>query len=278
MQFRLRKAEEDFASAAPLFAKRLISDDQHRVWRTLRDTARADVDSARCAVGEAEVAVERSKVVLAKRRVLAPFAGVIRRKIVESGEYVVVGAPCFEIYDDAGIFVRAPIDEVDLPRIRPGLTVEVTLEPFGDRRFTGVLRTIEPGVSTAKELNRTGEIEVDLKDLPEPAEDGSYPAGLGPIRVGMSADVEVIVRTHPRALRVPAYSVHTSDESRYIFLVVLGRIEKRTVKVGLTNWDYTEVVEGIAEGDAVVISLDMKDLAHGKPAHIVREVKKVEVE
>jgi len=277
-QFRLAKAEEDYTSAAPLHETRLISDDQHRVWRTIRDTARSDVAAARSAVGEAEVAVERARVVLSRRRVTAPFAGVIRRKLVEAGAHVVVGTPCFEIYDDARIFVKAPVDEVDLPRIRPGLSVDVALEPFGERIFAGVLRVIEPGVQTAKELNRTGEVEVDLKDLPAPGADGSYPPGDGPIRIGMSADIEVIVRTRPDALRVPAYAVHEQDETRYVFVVTDGKIEKRTVRTGLANWDFAEIAEGLREGEAVVVSLDMKDLVPGKAAKVVKEVKRVEVE
>jgi HlyD family secretion protein len=277
-QLRLEKAEADHAANEPLFGRRLISEDQWRLQRTTRDTARADVESARCAVAEAEVAVERTRVALAKRRVAAPFSGMIRRKLVEAGEHVVVGQPVFEIYDDASLFVRAPIDEVDLPKIRPGLAVDVALEPFGDRLFPGVLRTIEPGVATAKELNRTGEVEVDLKEVPAPAADGSYPAGLGPIRVGMSADVEVVVRTRADSLRVPAFAVHKDDETRFLYLVLGGRIERRVVRIGLENWDHAEVLEGISLGDAVVVSLDLKDLAPGRAATIAKEVRRIEVE
>ena len=56
------------------------------------------------------------------------------------------------------------------------------------------------------------------------------------------------------------------------------RIERRVVKVGLSNWDYAEITDGVREGDAVVVSLDMKDLAPGKPARVAREIKRVEVQ
>jgi hypothetical protein len=133
-------------------------------------------------------------------------------------------------------------------------------------------------VRTAKELNRTGEVDVDLLDPPAPAPDGSYPAGEGPLRVGMSADIEAITRTHASVLRVPSYAVHENDVEKYVFLVDNGKIARRTVQTGLSNWDFAEITAGLSEGEAVVVSLDLKDLAPGKPATVAREAKKPEVQ
>ncbi|HVY60032.1 MAG TPA: efflux RND transporter periplasmic adaptor subunit [Planctomycetota bacterium] len=277
-EVQLAKAEEDLKSAEPLFRQRLMAEDQYRAWKATRDAASVEVEAARRALGEAEVALERARVALAKRRICAPFAGMIRRKHVEVGEFVTVGSPAFEMYDDSRLFVRAPLDEVDLPRIRPGLAVDVTLQPFGERVFRGTIREMEPGVRTAKELNRTGDVDVDLLDAPAPAQDGSYPPGEGPLRIGMSADIEVITRTHAGVLRVPSYAVHETDVEKYVFAVAGGKIERRTVQTGYSNWDFAEITSGLAEGDAVVVSLDLKDLAPGKPATVAREVKKPEVQ
>ncbi len=276
-EVRAKKAEEDLASAEPIWKQKLMSEEQFRVWRTLRDTARGDVEAARRLLAEATVAVERAQVALAKRRVVAPFTGTIRRKLVEAGEHVIVGTPCFEMFDHTDIFVRAPIDEVDIPKIQVGFPVDIALEPFADRLFKGEVRDIEPGVRTAKELNRTGEVEVEILDtaLTADASGGSvYPVPPGaPLRVGMSADIEIITRTSKDGLRVPAYAVHEDDVERFVYLVSpVSRVERRVVTLGLSNYDYAEIASGLQAGEAVVVSLDLKDLAPGKLAKIKREV------
>jgi len=273
------KAEDDLASAEPLHARGLMAKDQFRVVRTLRDTTRLDVEAARRAVAEAEVAVERARVALERRTIEAPFPGVIRRMLVEVGETVAPGAPCFEIYDHRRIFVRAPLDEVDIPRVSEGLATLIALEPFGDHLFRGALRKIAPGVQTGKELNRTVEVEVDLVEAPaKAAQDASYPSADGPLRVGMSADIEVVTRTRTGVLRVPHYAVHEDEGGRFVYLVADGRIVRRTVTVGLWNWDYAEIASGLLRDDPVVVSLDLEELKPGKPAKIKREVRKVEVD
>ena len=304
---RERKAQWDFDRVDSLYKRNLVPEDQFEAARVALEVARVAVETARRALAEGEVAVERARVALAKRRVLAPFTGVIRKRRVEVGEYVLPGTPCFEIYDDTNLFVRAPIDEVDVPRLEAGQTVEVTLESFRDSPIRGRVRLVDPGVRTAQDLNRTGEIEVDLLEVPAPnasavpassrsetqdgrapppappgvgfvavqASDGC-PSALGPLRVGMSADLEVIVRVKEGCLRIPAYAVHEDEQiGRFAFLVEAGRIARRTIRVGLQNWDYAEVLEGLAPGDAVVVSLDLEGLEAGRAARIAGEVTKV---
>jgi HlyD family secretion protein len=270
---KLRKAQEDADRAQT--SRSILSDEQLKAFVSARDLAKAEVDWAERALGEAQVAVERAAVALSKRSIRAPFTGVIRARHVEVGELVVIGTPCFEIYDDERTYVKAPIDEVDLPRIDIGKDVEVTLESFPDRIFHGRVRDIEPAVRTTVDLNRTGEVEVELLDAPQPEKDGSYPPGLAPIRVGMSADIEVIARVHHRVLKVPALSVHEDAKGKFVYLVAGGKIARRPVKIGASNWDYAEVQDGLAEGVEVVASVDVEGLADGAPARVTGEVEKV---
>jgi HlyD family secretion protein len=272
-RLKLKKAVEDAERVEG--SRSVISDDQFRAAESARDVAKAEVEWTERALAEAGVAVERAAVALSKRAIRAPFTGVIRRKRVEVGEFVLAGQACFEIYDDLHIYVKAPIDEVDLPRIEPGRPVEVSLESFPERIFHGRVRDIDPAVRTTQDLNRTGEVEIDLLDAPEVAKDGSYPPGEGPIRVGMSADVEIIARVKASVLKVPSYAVHEDDAGRYVYVLAEGRIARRAVKSGVANWDYAEVQEGLAEGEPVVVTLDVEGLKPGALAEIAGEVSKV---
>jgi multidrug efflux pump subunit AcrA (membrane-fusion protein) len=71
---------------------------------------------------------------------------------------------------------------------------------------------------------------------------------------GMTASVRVVTARKEDALSVPASAVFTDDdgETRYVYLAGKGKPEKRTVKVGITAGDRVEIVEGLAEGDAIL--------------------------
>jgi HlyD family secretion protein len=264
------KAKEDWERART--SRSIFSEDQVRAFEVAHEVAAGEAAWAERAVTEAEIAVKRARVALEKRSVRAPFAGIVRRTLIEVGEFVGVGTPCFEMFDDVHIYVKAPIDEVDLPRVRVGAPVEVTLQSFPDAVFPGKVSKIEPGVRASQELNRTGEVEIDLFEGGREAGAGAAYAPAPQIRVGMSADLEVIVQSKPQALRVPSYAVHEEERVRFVYVVEEGKIARREVKIGLANWDHAEIVEGLSPGDPVVVSLDLDGLAAGAPARIAGEV------
>ncbi len=285
----LAKAKQDLARAESLVSQKLVALESWQAADTAKKLAEGALDVAGLQVAEAKVAIDRSTVQIGKRHILAPFAGVIRWRHVEVGEHVTVGKPCFEIYDDSRLFVRAPIDEVDLPKIEIGDDTDVSLEQFPDRVFRGKVRKIAPAVRMSQELNRVGELEVDLAELPgagngngngkvenENANEetgtgtgternGSYPPGEGPIRPGSSADIEVVVDIRSDVIRVPSYAVHEERDRKAFFVYVVegDRAVKRPVEVGVWNWDYTEVRSGLREGDPLIVSIDVEGLEDG---------------
>jgi HlyD family secretion protein len=181
--------------------------------------------------------------------------------------------------------VKAPIDEVDLPRIDIGKPVEVSCQSFPDRVFHGAVKEIDPAVTLTQDVNRTGEVEVELEDAPQPPKDGAYPPGQAAVRVGMSADIEVIVKSRPDALRIPAYAVHEDDSGHSVYVVAgddlaaePGKIERRAIKIGYSNWDYVEVTDGLSPGAPVVVTLDVEGLKVGARAKIVGEVTQVQAQ
>jgi HlyD family secretion protein len=90
---------------------------------------------------------------------------------------------------------------------------------------------------------RTVEVEVEFDKLEKDEN----------LLVGYSADVEIIYDKRDRVLRLPT---QTLMEGNRVLLYVNGVLEERKVETGLSNWEYTEVVSGVAEGDRIVSSLD----------------------
>ena len=134
----------------------------------------------------AEARVDVTKAHLERTQLYAPFAGVIAEINGELGEFVTpspVGIPTpptVDLIDASCLYISAPIDEVDAPRVRAGLPARISLDAFPDRVFPGHVRRVAPYVLDQEKQARTVEIEAEFDD-PEKA-------GL---LAGYSADVEV---------------------------------------------------------------------------------------
>jgi HlyD family secretion protein len=113
---------------------------------------------------------------------------------------------------------------------------------------------VAPYVLDAEKQARTVEIEAEIAN---PQESNLLP--------GYSADVEVILETRENVLRIPTQAL--KDGQRALVLdEKAGVLREREVRRGVANWEFTEVVEGLAEGDLVVLSVDREGVKDGARA------------
>jgi len=133
--------------------------------------ARAQQAACNAARATAEVSKAKLKVIQAeldRTRLVAPFAGVVAEVNGEIGEFVTpspVGIPtppAVDLMDTSCLYVSAPIDEVDAPQIRPGMTARISLDAFGREFFDGRVRRVAPYVLDVEKQARTVDIEVDF--------------------------------------------------------------------------------------------------------------------
>jgi HlyD family secretion protein len=143
------------------------------------------------------------------------------------------------------------MDEIDAPKIREGQPVRITLDALPGKAFSGKVRRVAPYVSAVEKQARTVDIEA-VFDHPEEA---------GRLLVGYSADVEVVLAARKDVLRVPTAAL--LEGGRVLVVGADGRLEERKLKTGLANWEYTEVVDGLAAGDRIVTSLDRTGVKAG---------------
>ncbi len=225
-------------------------------------TAEAKEASCTAARAQAEVATARLDVAraeLARTRLYAPFAGTVAEINGEVGEYVtpspvgIATPPAIDLIDTTCLFVEAPIDEVDAGRVRVGLPARVALDAFPDRTFPGHVRRVASYVLDREKQARTVDVEVELDDREE----------MPPLLVGYSADVEVILERRDDVLRVPTDAVL---EGPRVLVLDEGLLESRPIRVGISNWQYTEVTDGLAAGERVVVSIDREGVEAGARA------------
>ncbi len=255
------EAQRDADRLKQLRKNKLVSEES--VDRAISE-ARAGRATCEAATATAEVRDARIDVVqatLEKTRLFAPFDGVVAEINGELSEFVtpspigIATPPAVDLIDNTCFYVAAPIDEVDVAQVQVGQTARVTLDAFDLRRFPGKVRRIADYVLDLEKQARTVEVEVEFTDKED----------LKALLAGYSADVEIILDVRRDTLRIPTEAV-LEDDRVYVFLAEEGRVEKREIKSGTSNWDHTEVLEGLDEGDWVVTSVEKEGLADGVDA------------
>ncbi len=218
----------------------------------------AACQATRSMIEVSDANIDLAHALLERTIVRAPFAGTVAEINGEIGEVVTpspVGIPtppAVDLIDSSCIFVTAPIDEVDAPDIRAGMKASINLDAFPGKTFSATIRRVAPYVLDLEKQARTVDIEAEFD---EPS---------GNLLPGYSADVEVTLDAHFNVLRIPTQALLGND--RVLILNDDGILEEKSVQVGLRNWQVTEVVDGLAENDRIVVSIDRAGVVAGMAA------------
>lgn len=210
-------------------------------------------EAARAAVRQANANVELALTALERTVVRASSPGTVLDTHIDSGEISVLGGPLVDIADLGSLHVDAEIDEADLGRIRVGMAADVALDAFPNERLRGKLVAIAPSVNRDTRGGRSVAIDISL---PNDAR----------LRVGMSADVDIIVDSHDDVLFLPPNAVVGRGTDRSVYLVKDGIAHVRKIDVGISTWEAVEIQKGLEEHDVVVSTLSARNLEDG--AHV----------
>jgi HlyD family secretion protein len=205
--------------------------------------ARADLDRVLAQRAEATRGIdvasggaEQRRVTLVRASLLAPFDGLVTRRLREPGDTVTVGASVLRVVDTDRVVVSAAIDETVLDDL--ALDLGATLRfPGDDRVFGGHVSRIgwEADRSTHELL-----VEVTPDDLGRR------------VAIGQRADVRIALERKDDALRVPMDRVRRDALGPFVLVDRGGRVARAAVALGLSGADHVEVTEGLTEGDRVL--------------------------
>jgi HlyD family secretion protein len=254
-------AEKEASRFKTLRKKKLASDED-----TERAVGNALAKRAACRAAQANIQVSEARTKLAqaqlqRTQLRAPFAGIVAEVNGEIGEFAtpspigVLTLPTVDLFNQNCVYVVAPIDEVDAPALKKGMQTRISLDAFSDRTFVGSVRRIAPYVLDIEKQARTVDIEVDFVNKEDIAQ----------LLPGYSADAEVIIEIKDKVLRIPTEAI--KDENTVLVYDPDDRIlEQRSIKKGISNWIYTEVLSGLDEGEQVITSIDRKGVEAGVEA------------
>ncbi|MFI3187781.1 MAG: efflux RND transporter periplasmic adaptor subunit [Methylococcaceae bacterium] len=235
----------------------IVSEEQVDIKATGARAKRASCNASLEAIAVSQANRDAVQAAVERTLVIAPFDGTVAEINAELGEFItpsppgIPTLPAIDLLDVSCLYVSAPIDEVDAPQIKTGMSACVSLDAFTDKRCSGTVSRIAPYVLEKEKQARTVEVEVKLTD----------PKDLKGLLPGYSADIEVLLANKPEALRVPAEAV--LENNRVLLMKADGLLEERSFKPGLVNWNTVEVLSGLNVGDKIVLSVGREGVVAG---------------
>jgi len=219
--------------------------------------------AALAAVASSEARLGVVMASLERTRLFAPFSGIIAKIHGELGEYItpsppgIATLPTIELLDTSCFFVTAPMDEVDAAKIAVGAKARISMDAFPGRHFAATIRRIAPFVLDLEKQARTVEVEVAF----------SHPDETRDLLAGYSADVEIVLEEREQTRYIPTQALLPGNRV-FIYHPQEERLEERTLHIGISNWDRTEITEGLQAGEQVVLSIDKPGLKNGARATV----------
>jgi HlyD family secretion protein len=212
---------------------------------------RADVARAEAQVAQAQAALERADEDLRNSTITSPMDGLVLSRDVEVGDAVssilVLGSQAtlvMTLGDVSEVYVKGKVDEADISKVYLGQPARIVVESLKDKKFVGKVTKISP-MGVEKDNVTTFEVRVSIRN----------PSG--ELKANMTANAEIILEEKKNVLLIPEAAV-VYDKDRNTFLEIPdpkgenGR-RKISAKLGISNGVKTELVEGLKQGDQVIL-------------------------
>ncbi|WP_338485752.1 macrolide transporter subunit MacA [Pseudomonas trivialis] len=208
-------------------------------------------------IKSAHIQIDTAKVNLTYTRINAPIDGDVVGIVTQEGQTVIANqlAPVLlKLADLDTMTVKAQVSEADVIHISPGQQVYFTILGEADKRYYAKLRGTEPAPQNFLETQSAGTPKQNtavfynaLFDVPNPDHR---------LRIAMTAQVRIVLDTAQGALMVPVAALGARNNDGSYTLRVLdakGKVLARNVKTGINNNVKVQILDGLVEGDKVVI-------------------------
>lgn len=195
-------------------------------------TAKASVDSAKAVLESATNNLNNTFIT-------APISGYVASKNGTLGQIVAAGNPMFSIKSTDVVNVEISVTESVIPYINIGTKASVSVSTAslndikGEVTVVNTVKNVQTGMYTVK-------IKIDNND--------------NLLKLGMMADVVIETQAKSGVIVIPSASIMQDDEGYSVYIVKDNKAEKRTITIGITNNDFTEVITGLSAGETVVVS------------------------
>lgn len=223
---------------------RHVSYEQQRIAKLQISAIEQQIITAQMQLVQSDDSISEAEKQLTWAVITAPWDGVVDTVDIKVGDTAAAGVPVMQMLDLSGLELKIDVDEIDIPQVQLGQKVDIEIDALPDLALAGTVSSIS---NLAKEEAGVVSYEVTIT---LPAQDG-----LG-LRAGMSATGDIVVEERSNALLVPNRAIVRDENGNAVVIIPAGEaVEARPVITGLNNGLQTEILDGVNEGDTVLIEV-----------------------
>ena len=263
-QLQIENLQRRFTRNQDLFVKQLIDEDSFEALENELALARVDLRSRAESVSQAIAGLDQALERLAKTEIRSPIDGIVIQVDIKVGETVIAGttnipgSTLVVIADTSEMLTEVLVDEADIAQVAVGRHADIYPAAFPDQPLSGTVQSIATMARRAEGQRSLSFLVKVLLDDPDALA----------IRPGMSVRADIFTESSEDTLAVPIQAVlfddeiagdhdqdaeKLEDEQAYVLVIEDQEAVRRVVKLGLSSDSDQEILEGLAEGEIVII-------------------------
>ena len=214
--------------------------------------SKSDLDIAQAQLDQANAAVELQQAMVAKKSITAPFGGTLGIRQIDLGEFLSPGSKVVPLQDLDALFLDFTLPENQIIGVKTGFTVQVSVDAYPDRKFSGVISAINPQI---EENSRNLKLRATLNNADHA------------LRPGMFAGVTLLIGSPKPVLTVPATAVTYTTYGDTVFMIQTRDAEageqelfvtRQPVQTGETRNGRVAITAGLSDNDYLVSAGQVK--------------------
>jgi HlyD family secretion protein len=205
-----------------------------------------DVAVQQALIEEAEIALTQAQAQLDDAAIVTPFAGTVLEVNISEGEWASPGAPAMVLAATRPMILDVNVDEVDVAQLADGQKAFLSFDALRGIEGDGIVGTVSRIDPASTNVGGAVAFGVEI----------SFDPGSLPVRLGMTADVDIVVASAGDTLLVPNRAIEVDREAGRYYVTrqsASGTAERLEVRIGLRNESQTQILEGVEEGDQLVL-------------------------
>lgn len=248
-------AKADFDRMGALYAEDAISEQvydgmtlKYEVAKTQYETAKEqyrltkeglpkNIDALKAQVKQAQSAVELINTNLGNSVITSPVTGIISAKYINSGEVTGAGTPMLSVVNIDKVKTVIDVAEEEINRIKDGQEVDVKVGALDGEKIKGKITIVPP----ASNPTRLFQVKIDIDNSDHN------------LKPGMFAEVEVEKGIKENVVILPKDAILLKKHGNVVFVIRDNKAVERHVKLGITNGENVEIIDGIKPGEKVVV-------------------------
>lgn len=243
----LEEAEKNYLRSKELISRELLSQQEYQ-------TQEAEYKQRQLDFQNAEESYKNFELQLNWTRIRSLSDGYITERLIEVGDRVSANDQVFTVEDFSPLLIRVFVPSSDAVKLKTGLKAEVTTDVIPGTIFNGHVKLINPRIDV-----ESGTVKVTVEVYDESLR----------LKPGMFVESRIVIGIKNDVLVIPRKALLYKQNKIYVFVMEGSAVTQREVALGLTEEDNVEILDGLSEGETIVV-IGVEGLKDGQTVDVVQ--------